>query len=78
MMDRPITRLVNTQENTKHRSSSSVLILSGSQINPTNIRQTENSRSVTERDHSGREIKPQGKAFVEAKNWICPVQGLRP
>ena len=76
MMDRPITVLVNTQGNSKHRSWASVLILSGSRNNPTDIRQTENSRSVTERDHSGRGIKPQGKAFIEAENSICSVLGL--
>jgi len=40
MMDRHITGLLNTQGNTKHRSSTSVLILSGSRINPTKIQQT--------------------------------------
>jgi len=76
MMNRPIKELVNTQKNTKHRSSVSVLILSGRRINPTNIRQTENSRRVRQRDHSGRGIKSQGKTFTEAENCICPVPGL--
>jgi hypothetical protein len=76
MMARPITGLVNTQGNTKHRTIASVLFLSGSRINPTNIRQTEKSISVRERDHSGRGTKPQGKALIEAENCICSVPGL--
>ena len=75
MMDRPITGLVNSQGHTKHRSSASVLILSGSRIYPTNIRQTEKSRNFRERDHSSRGKKAQGKIFIEAENCICPVPG---